>query len=562
MAFLGNLVNAAGAALYAFKESMLNADPQGRKASLDYGVWDRWEARLTRYDLLWSLYQNNAYQDLVHPWAPRFKTAFALYKHCRHLYNPAYRLGEFWSGHLFAGSLDKDAGDGEKTPSALPILTDNEAIRKPIGKLWRDSKWQIHKDRFTRNGAVLGDFAAKVCDDTKKGRVCLEIVHPGHLKWVDFDEQKNVKSYVIQKWMFDPRDRSIADVSPVIDPRARQRVVIYQEKAFRDGNDVVYQTFLDGKPYAWDDAEEAEWREPYGFIPLVVGSHEHIGLDWGACAFHSGLSRFREVDDQASGLSDQNRKAQRAPMLLAGVDAPKGGLLKSAQTDRSQQTPEANANNPEPSRTQSDYLYTSNSDARAQHLTFNLDIMGALAHIASLNQDIEKNYPELLADTGMSGTITAEAIRQNRQLAAGKVQGKRPNYDDPMVRLHQMAISIGGYRGYEGYQGFDLESYGAGKLDHQIGHRPVFEVDPLDSIEEDQAFWTAIQAQVKAGVPLRYALERSGWTEDDLGALDKAKTADDARAVDMAKQQAVAVAGVGVGVGVGGKEPNPKEAVA
>ncbi len=60
--------NAAGAALYAFKESMLNPDPQGRKASLDYGVWDRWEARLTRYDLHHSRCTRiMQYADLVHP---------------------------------------------------------------------------------------------------------------------------------------------------------------------------------------------------------------------------------------------------------------------------------------------------------------------------------------------------------------------------------------------------------------------------------------------------------------------------------------------------------------
>jgi hypothetical protein len=523
MGLVGNVMNAAGAALYAFRESMLNADPQGRKASLDYGVWDRWEARLTRYDLLWSIYQNNSYQDLVHPWAARYKTAYGLYKHSRHIYNPAYRLGEFWASHLQGGLLDKLAGDGETAPSALPIITDNEAIRAPIARLWKDSRWQRHKDIFTRWGSVLGDVAVKVCDDTERGKVRLQVVHPGHLKWVDFDDQHNVKAYIIQKWMYDPRDASIANESPTIDPRARQRVVIYQEKCFRDGDDVVYQTFLDGTPYAWY-GDKPEYVEKYGFVPLVIASHESIGLDYGACAFHSGLSRFREVDDMASGLSDQIRKAIRAPMLMAGVKAPSGGLIKSAQTDRAQQTPDAVANNPEPARTESDYLYATDSQARAQHLTYDLDLTGVIAHIDAMLADIERNFPELIADTGnMSGTVTAEAIRNARQQASGKVQGRRPGYDEPTVALHQMALTIGGMKGYDGYEGFNDGSFHAGKLDHAIGQRAVFEVDPRDSIEEDQAFWTAIQTQVTVGVPLALALERNGWSEEDLEALADAR---------------------------------------
>jgi hypothetical protein len=67
---------------------------------------------------------------------------------------------------------------------------------------------------------------------------------------------------------------------------------------------------------------------------------------------------------------------------------------------------------------------------------------------------------------------------------------RRAGYDSALMRAHQMAVAIGGMRGYVGYQGFSLDSYRAGALEHSIGDRPVFAIDPLDRIEEDTAFWT------------------------------------------------------------------------
>lgn len=537
MGWAGNIMNAAGAALYAFRESMLNADPQGRRASLDFGTWDRWEARLTRYDLLWSMYQNNSFRDLVHPWAARYKTAYGVYKHARHLYNPAYRLGEFWAGHLMGGALDPKAGDGESAPSCLPILTEIEDLRPAIARLWKDSGWQRKKDLYTRWGAVLADVALKVVDDRRKGRVRLRVVHPGHLKWVDKDDEDNVKAYVLQRWMWDPRGADIENLPPMVDPLARMRPVLQIEKCFRDGDDVVFQQFLNTERYDWDRIatgedparpgnQTGERVEKYGFVPMVLAHHEDVGMDWGACCFHAGLERFREVDTLGSGLGDQIAKAIRAPMLLSGVAAPgKGGRLRSAQTDRATQPADAVANDPEPERTQLDLLYAPEK-ATATHMTFDLDIAGVIAHVAMLNQDIEKNFPEVLADVGLGGQVTAEAIRNARQLGTSKAQAKRPAYDGPLAAAQKMALTIGGFKGYEGYGGFDLDSYAAGRLDHAIGARPVFEVDPRDSIEEDLAFWQAIQAQTVAGVPLPLALERNGWSEEDLAALAKAKAAE------------------------------------
>jgi hypothetical protein len=142
--------------------------------------------------------------------------------------------------------------------------------------------------------------------------------------------------------------------------------------------------------------------------------------------------------------------------------------------------------------------------------------------------DIEKQFPELLADTGDLGArVTAEAVRNARQRATAKVRARRVGTDAALVDAQKMALAIALFRGYKAYKGTapgnGLDAYSAGKLDHSIGQRPVFDIDPTDTHEEDLAFWTAIQFEVAAGVPVEYALERAGWTAKELADLKKAR---------------------------------------
>jgi hypothetical protein len=516
MGVVGSFVSAVGAGIVAFREAMLNNDPQQGPVSADFAAWSRWPARRSRYALYWGMFQNNVYQDLLLPGlATRYKTQFGLYKHIRHIYNPTFRIVDFFTRSLLGGALDSDAGDGESETSALPILTENEALRPAIASLWKASNWQVNKDLFSRYGACLGDVALKVRDDPMTGEASLEVVHPGHIQWLDVDHRGLVQSYILRETRWDPRRASIRDTSPANDPQLSMRPVQYVERAWIEPDGMVtYQTFLNNEPYAWNGISY-EWSAPYGFIPFYPCQHEESGQDWGFNAFHWGLSRFREVDDQSSGLNDQIRKAIRAPKLITGVSNIKQLLGTN--------TPDATVNHPGPDREAMPYLVAP-IGADAKDLVFPLDIAGVVANIAAMNADIEKNFPELLADLGgEGGRVTAEEIRMARQVAAAKVQARRASYDGCLARAQTGAIAIGGMRGYRGYEGFGLEDLQSGRLDHRIGHRPVFAVDPLDAIEEDQAFWTAASTAVTAGVPLEVYLERNGWSEEDLARIAAAK---------------------------------------
>jgi hypothetical protein len=130
---------------------------------------------------------------------------------------------------------------------------------------------------------------------------------------------------------------------------------------------------------------------------------------------------------------------------------------------------------------------------------------------------LEQDYPELRDDTyNAAGDTSGIAIELARQRVETRVNKRRPNYDNALVRAQQMAIAIGGFRKYKGYEGFGLDSYAAGLLDHSIGERPVFKSTRGQELAQAEVFWRTAQSALAAGIPIETYLRRSGWSDADL----------------------------------------------
>jgi hypothetical protein len=499
-------------AINAFRESYTNSDP----LSASFDDFSSVTGRLMRYRVNWAMYESTAYRK-AHLWAKSYLSAYGLYRFTRNIYSPAFRLGDFWQSHIWGGLLDPKAGDGRSEPSSIPILCNDDSLRAAIGQLWKWSNWQTQKGIVSLHGPVLGDAVIKIVDDPARKRVYMLPIHPGTLYSVDVDFWGNVKGYVIEELRVDP---------------ITGKQVTYREVATRNTGDVnvYYQTFKDGALYDWSGENEPEWSEPYGFVPMVVIQHRNVGLPWGWSEMHSGLPDFREVDDQASLLNDQIRKVVNAIWYFSGADKPKTDPLQSRTTD----TDAANAGEPEIDRQKSPALYGPvGSDVKPMVAPLEIEQVGK--NIERIIAKIERDYPELSEDLdNASGDVSGRALRINRQPVITKVNERRPNYDFALVRAQQMAIAIGGHRKYEGFAGYDLESYAAGKLDHVIGPRPVYDKDPLDDIEVESAFWEAADKAKTAGIPLMVFLRRNGWTNEQIKELQ----ADPDYMMRMEQQQA------------------------
>jgi hypothetical protein len=520
----------------AFKKAFVTSFTQpttGPGASARIDSFGSYEARRLRYELYWAFFENSAY-DAVHQWSQQFKTDYSLYRYTRGAYNPAYRLGEFWAAHTMGGTLDPEAGDGKGIPSALPILTDNPRLRPAVARLWRDSNWQVAKDVFCRLGAVLGDVGLKACDDEERGRVVLEVVDPSTIKWVDLDSRGNVRAYVIEE----PRLNPDYDVR---DPQTfnLQRYDTYTEWAFREGEEVKYATFRNGRSYAWS-AHGETWVAPYGFVPLVLHQHVRMAPDvpWGWSELHGARVKIAELDDLASKLHDQIRKVVHPKWFFAGVQNPATLNRQLRANGRVATTDE-----PEPGREDEEAFYGP-SGATVREMVAPLDIQFTSMEIQNQLQNLERDYPELQLDsTRVSGDASGKAQVEARRKTEAKVHARRVGADDSLVRAMQMAIAIAGMRGYDpAYDGFGLDSYAAGDLGMRIDVRPVFALDPADVIAQEQAFWTAADVAVRSGMALVTYLRRNGWKAEQIDEYLADRSAEEARKIDAAGRLAAATA--------------------
>lgn len=488
------------AGIGAFKEAYMSAGSMEADAAdfLDYGN------RVTRYQIYWAWYESTVYRD-IHKWARGMRAAHGLYKYIRNIYNPSYRIGEFWKSHIWGGSLDPAAGPGAEVPSALPIIIPatnagrDQQLRAAIARLWEWSRWGVNKDIVTLRGSIFGDAALRVVDDTIHNRVYLDRVHPGTIAAVDLDAYGSVKAYEITE------ERA--------DPLRPKQTCTYTETADRAGVDVVYRTYRNNDLYAWN-GEAAEWAVPYGFIPMVLIQHNNVGLDWGWSELHPLRSKVQELDDIASALGDQIRKSVNVHWLLSGVAAPKSGSTAPAAT-----TADATTSRPEPGREELPAYYGP-VGAEAHPLVAPLDIEAVGVHIRSILDELERDYPELQMDIWSSDSqVSGRALRLARQRVEIKAQQRRANYDDALRRAQQMAIAIGGWRRLADFASFSLDSYGSGDLDHIIGDRPVFRTDAIDDLETDKLFWQVAESAIRAGIPLPVHLAKAGWSEDDIAAV-------------------------------------------
>lgn len=484
----------------AFREAYVTTDARD-----DGRTWGDFDARQMRYAIAEAYYENTAYRKL-HTWSTAMKAEFGLYRYTRGVYNPTFRLIEFWAAHVFGGALDPEAGDGKTVPSALPIITaggvrNEKALRAAIARTWRVSNWQTNKAQLPRIGAKCGDAAIRVVDDPARGQVRMEVLHPRTIADVTKDPQGNVRGYRLEWTRPDPRAGARPDAT-----------VTAAEVARREGELVIYQTLLNNEPYAWNGVAHT-WDEAYGFVPFVLVQHMNVGLPWGWSELHPGLPKFREVDDLASKLHDQIRKTVDAPWLFSGIK-------KSDQVTVPQTAETATAGRAEPGREDVPALYATDPQAKAQPLVAPLDIAGVSAEIKEGLQELERDYPELQMDIWTaSGDASGRALRVARQRVESKVLPRRADYDDAVVRAQQMAVAIGGFRGYEGYQGFGLDSYRAGALDHRIGERPVFATDPADELEMQSALLANVAAARDVGMDPRAYLLEHGYSQERVDRL-------------------------------------------
>ena len=133
----------------------------------------------------------------------------------------------------------------------------------------------------------------------------------------------------------------------------------------------------------------------------------------------------------------------------------------------------------------------------------------ALAVVAAQMAEIERDLPELayyeLHGQDVSG-VAAELLLGD---AIDRILEARGNAETALVRADQMALTIAQAAGLVS----DIGDYANGDFDHTFAERPVLKLS-------DGERAALVQAWVKSNVPLRTALRRVGWSEDEIIRMD------------------------------------------
>ena len=453
--------------------------------------------RQKRYAMAWGFYSNTIYDDLSAHMAATYPTGSQLYRYTKGLRNPVAAWVEFYVTNVWGGTLDLEAGAGKEKPSALPILTENDALRPAIAKLWQWSNWNSKRNLATLYSTAMGDTFIVVVDSPRAGKAYMQVRRPSEFTDLEWDDFGHVKRAVIEYKAEDERGVGY-DYKQVI-----------EHPSVWGGPTTRYSTYKDGRPFAYpenvqDGMATWQWQVPYDFVPVVHIPFKDIGEGWGALGYAATVHKIDAANALASLLHAQVGKTVNPAYVAYGVQA--GNVtVDSAQQD---EIPILYINKPP-------------SEARFEPLVSKVDLPGALALLDSQLADIARDLPELRMSEAMRSGLSGEALGRAFSDVAARVEAVRANHDSGLVRAQQMAIAIAGASGYDpAFRGFDLNSFASGRLDHGIGDRSILPTSNAEELDAQGKQWTQVQQAVTAGLPLGTALrEIMGWEDDDMAAM-------------------------------------------
>lgn len=402
--------------------------------------WNASTNRLSRYDMYNAYYSNEVYGRLFNG-SRLLKFEKGHYPYIRGIYNPVSRLADLYVSKVYGGSIDfKNPQNG-----AIPIDSESETLIKDIQKIWKWSNFNTNKSNFVRNGAVLGDSFIKVIDDVERKRVYFQVLDPKKIQDAEFDEVGNVKTVIIcYKMLWE------------------NKIIEFKEIITEDS----FSTFKDNQPFAFytnsNGNKVSEWENEYGFVPLVIVKHKNVGFNWGGNAFFTQLNKIDEINDEASLLNDQIRKAVDVMWYFSGA----GGKSVVEQSQESR-------------RDSVKALYGP-KDSKPMAMVSDIAIDSALKNLLEMLNEIEKDMPELsLYKIRDHDRLTAPGIKAAYSDAIDRILEARVNYDDGLIKANKMALSIGGMRSY-GMSGiYSIEDYtnDSDSLEHYIGDRNIISDD-------------------------------------------------------------------------------------
>lgn len=436
-----------------------------------------------QYNMLKAYYLNNGVYEVLEA---LLSGLGAKTREMRPLRNPSFRAVEFYAAKLWPGAL----------PDALPIITDNQAIIDPIQQIWTWSNWGSEKQATARWFACYGDMFLKVATrDNALGnpqRVFLQNLEPQYVTEFDADE----RGYLTYVRIDIPRQRRVDD-----ELKAYMHTEAWTKEQYRQWeHEKSATTALSQLGTPRVDTPTAEFG--IDFVPVVWQPFRNIGDERGLAAITPVLDKIDEANRQATRLHQMLFRYNRALWAASAnaMDAQGRPLPPPRLGD---------AGGDNTLDIDDDTIVRLPGQATLTSLVPAINYEAALSVLNDQMAEIQRDLPELayydLRGRDVSG-VAAELLLGD---AIDRLLEARGNAEAALVRANQMALTIGQNAAiFEG-----LGNYEAGDFDHTFADRPAIAMPEAQRAE-------LVASWVKAGVPLRTALRRVGWSEEDLTTMD------------------------------------------
>jgi hypothetical protein len=463
---------------------------------------------------LWALYeQSGVYDDASLTLAAQGTTAEPL----RALRVAAHRSVEFFVSTIWPGVL----------PDALPIEVDeggNAAIVPAIEQVWQWSNWSSQKQVFVRKAAAMGEAFVKVATRPDNSRVFFQLIDPRHVLDFDTDERGFLTWIRIDV----PLAQRTGDKVKLL-----TRTEVWDRRVLAGvAADGVLE--MGGTLRVWehDKGDEPDLdrlgppieRRPLAdfgidFIPIVQCQWQDRGEQHGAGAYVHAVEKLLEADRAVSRLHQQQYRANTETWVLeaAGRVDSLGREIPPPQVDGL-----SGSSTRDDGRVQvgDSRLVRVPSGWTMQPKIAPINYADALAIANAHVQEVRRDLPELayFDATELGANASGRARRIHLAPAIDRALEARANCEEALIRLNQMALTIGQNAGLALFR--NLGTFEKGAFAHRFAKRDVL---PPDRLEEAQADLAEAQALVQQMALLMSAppvlLERAGYTPEQVATI-------------------------------------------
>lgn len=415
------------------------------------------------------------------------------------LRNPAHRVVEFYVAHLW--------------PSDFELVTTNDAIVEPLGKVWQWSNWDAKQRLAARWFSMLGDLFIKVVSQPTSGRVYLQLINPENV--LDFDSDvRGFLTYLHIEVPIVVRDGD--KTTPMVHTEIWDKAAGTYRRWQRDRRLKVDEL---GTP------TETKPLSAFGidFLPFVHALFQDVGNDRGAGAYLHALDKVDEANQQATRLHQMLYRNNKATWALQanGVDA-SGRPLPPPSIQGSGSA--ATADNGIVEIGDESFVRLPGTATLAP-LVPNINFDAGLSILNAQLRELQDDLPELtfyrLADEGQ---LSGAAIRMKMTAGIDKIMEARGNGLQALIRANQMALTIGKATNIDGFG--TVGAFDSGELDHSYAPRDPIAISEAERLANEQAKADVAIAQQQSGVSQKATLRDRGYSDEEIAQMELERDAE------------------------------------